>query len=63
MAATGRGRAKKIYAVQCNKHSTEIVKGGGKEVKVQPPSTKAQRKNMGCPYCKTETQPTPQEQP
>lgn len=54
--AAGQGKAKKIYAVHCNKHGSEIVKGGGKEVKVQPAKNKTDRKNRGCPHCKLEQQ-------
>lgn len=46
--------AKVIYAVQCQRHGTEIIKGGGKSVRVPQPLTRKEKKHSGCPFCRRE---------
>lgn len=46
--------AKTRYIVQCIKHGHESKDWAGKQVVVPRPSTKNQRDNLGCPYCRAE---------
>lgn len=48
------GKAKIRYLAQCVKHGRESDDWAGKQVVVQRPKTKAQRNELGCPFCRSE---------
>lgn len=42
------------YLVQCNRHGVESKDWDGKQVVVSKPTSKKDRNESGCPYCKSE---------